>query len=367
MKFGMHVSCIFIMFILPEIIMNYGDTRHNAIPLGVYAKTIIYIIAFYLNYFLIFDKCFNKPHGTSKYIMYNIVLFIGAMAVIYATWELAASSLPVHEEVPYPPHLHDAPSQHWNHEPREFQVGELQHTTQTITRFMRDAVMLILTITLSLAIKFNNKWVNSERNKQMSIAAQREEELKNLRSQINPHFLINTLNSIYALIDICPDSAKRATHEFSHMMRYILYESPDKVSLTQEIKFINNYIELMKLRLGKNVNMKVNLDEGNCGEMQIAPLLFVTIVENVFKHGNTGNPSHIIEISITADNGIVTCRTFNYFSSSAKSKSDGIGLSNLNQRINLLYGDNASLETHTINNTFTVELKIKLNNNLNSH
>lgn len=355
-----HLTAIFLLFILPEIVMNLGDKNHTTIPFGVYVKTIIYILAFYINYLYIVDHCFNRSKSSLRFAIYNAILFIGAMTIIYLSWKFTAAERPVHSEMPLPP-----PPFHDNFPPHHSQSiafpGETQHFFASLSRFLRDAIILLLTITLSLAIKLSIRWAMAERQNKEQIVAQREEELKNLKNQINPHFLFNTLNSIYALIDICPEKAKQAIHELSHMLRYVIYENPQTVTLKQETDFIVNYIELMKLRLGDKYNLNTHINIDGHENLRIAPLMFITIIENVFKHGNTGNPNDKISISITADNGIIKCYTSNSFIVSNISKSNGIGLNNLRQRINLIYGESANLETNVIGNCFTTELTINLN------
>lgn len=355
-----HISAIFLLFILPEIVMSMGDKHHDSIPFGVYVKTFTYIAVFYINYLYLFDHCFNRSKSTLKFVLYNAILFIGAMAIIYISWKFTAADQPVHSELPPPPHFHDNFAPH-NHGHSIAYPGEAHHFFSSLSRFFRDAIILFLTITLCLAIKLNGRWVMSERRKKEQIAAQRKEELQNLKSQINPHFLFNTLNSIYTLIDICPEKAKQAIHELSHMLRYVIYENPQTVTLKQEVDFIVNYIELMKLRLGDKYNLNINIDIDKCEDLRIAPLMFITIIENVFKHGNTGNPDDLISISIIAKDGIIKCHTSNSFIVANISKSNGIGLNNLRQRIKLIYGDNANLESVVSDNIFSTELTINLN------
>lgn len=355
-----HISAIFMLFILPEIVMKMGDKHHDFIPFGVFAKTLICIIVFYINYLYLFDYCFNRSKSTLRFVIYNTILFIGAMTIIYISWIYTAAGQPIHSELPPPPHFHDnIDSQIIDHSITY--PDEVHYFFSSLSRFLRDAIILILTIALCLAIKLSKRWATAEQHQNKQIAAQREEELQNLKSQINPHFLFNTLNSIYALIDICPKKAKQAIHELSHMLRYVIYENPQTVTLKQEVDFIVNYIELMKLRLGNKYNLNINIDIDKCEDIQIAPLMFITIIENVFKHGNTGNANDKISISITAKNGIIKCHTSNSFIADNTSESNGIGLKNLRQRIKLIYGDNANLESVVSDNIFSTELTINLN------
>ena len=334
--------------------MNIGSPHHENIPTGVYIRSVIYIIAFYINYFFLFDKYIDKRYGQWKFIFYNIIILIFAILILYIVWDLTAADKPIHAlDKPYlPPPPHEEVLHH---------PGELPHLIRSIGNFIRDGVILIFIIGLSVAIKLSQRMIKLQQYRQSLIATQREEELNSLKSQLNPHFLFNTLNSIYALIDISQPKAKKAVHELSYMLRYMLYENPETVELKSELDFIKNYIALIKLRLGDTIPVNVSIDTGNNEKVRIAPLIFITIIENVFKHGNTGNSAQAMEISIIEKDGYITCHTFNYFNPKKQSQNNGIGLSNLRRRLALIYKEKAQLSFHQTENTFTVDLHINLN------
>lgn len=350
-----HLICIFIFIFLPEIIMKIGSPQHPHIPTGVYARSFIYIFAFYINYFFLFEKCIDDRHGFLKFIFYNTLILIATIFILYVIWDATATDKTIHVlDGPYlpPPELSDVDT---------YNPEEIQHKIRSIGNFVRDGIILIFIIGLCVAIKMSQRMNKMMQYRQSLIASQREEELNNLKNQLNPHFLFNTLNSIYALIDICPSKAKNAVHELSSMLRYMIYANPETVELKSEVKFIKNYIELMSIRLGKTIPLNVEINIENSENAKIAPLIFITIIENVFKHGNTGNPLHLMEISITANNGHVTCHTFNYYNSKSQSSDKGIGISNLTRRLALIYGNKANLAISKSKDTYTVILKIDLN------
>lgn len=280
----------------------------------------------------------------------NLVLCAFAIAINYVTWELTVGNLPIH----HMPHAAE------NAPVKEFHRNEVGFFAMAATRMIRDTIMIVFSIGFCVAVKFSMKWSAAERRYQESLAKQREDELKELRSQINPHFLFNTLNSIYALIDICPERSKKAVHTLGRMMRYLLYETNEDVTVGKEIDFVRCYIELMKMRLGEKAPLKVVLEDGGQGNLKIAPVLLTTVVENVFKHGNTGESNHPMEISIVVKDGIVCCDTFNYHKAVSE-EGQGIGLENLRRRLELLYGHNARLEIENTDMTFAVKMKINLN------
>lgn len=147
-------------------------------------------------------------------------------------------------------------------------------------------MLLALTVALSVAIKMTGNWYRTEAEKQEIEKERTQAELKNLKSQLNPHFLFNTLNNIYALIQLNPPQAQYAVHSLSHLLRYVLYDNNQNlISLDKEFAFMKNYIELMSLRLSSD-QVKLNIDIPDDGRgYMVAPLLFITLIENAFKHG----------------------------------------------------------------------------------
>lgn len=203
---------------------------------------------------------------------------------------------------------------------------------------------------------------NSERKYGSEIQDDPKAELDRLKTQLNPHFIFNTLTSIYALIDFDRDQARRAVHQLSHLLRYVVYDISE-TTLESDLQFTRNYISLMKLRLRPGDALDVRIDCGGCGNMPIAPMLFVTIIENAFKHGRFTDSTHPISISITARDGHVNCHTVNPYTpdQSSSDAPHGVGLLNLRRRLQLLYGGSATLTTEGDGNLFVCDLNIDLN------
>lgn len=187
-------------------------------------------------------------------------------------------------------------------------------------------------------------------------------ELSYLKAQINPHFFFNTLNNIYALTSMDIAASQKALLKLSSLMRYVIYEGDTRQStLAEEINFLENYIELMKLRLSKRVKVIFNKPE-EPGDKVIAPMILLPFVENAFKHGvSSSQPTEII-ISIKISNGILQFDVTN--SIVPKSANDyeghGIGISNTRRRLNLIYPDAHHFEVTENEDTFHVSLSINL-------
>ena len=177
---------------------------------------------------------------------------------------------------------------------------------------IRDGMMMALTAALSVAIRMTENWYVIDGEKKELEKARTEAELQNLKSQLNPHFLFNTLNNIYSLIAINPDRAQYAVHDLSRLLRHVLYEDNQQfVVMDHELVFMKSYIDLMSLRLSDKVEVKVDIPEDGKG-IQVAPLLFISLVENAFKHGVSPTEKSFIHIGIRVGQaGDVACRIEN--------------------------------------------------------
>ena len=164
------------------------------------------------------------------------------------------------------------------------------------------------------------------------------------RYQINPHFFMNTLNNIHALIDIDTEYAKSAVIELSKMMRYVLYESgSETISLKKDIQFIENYIELMRIRYDSSIDICLDYPATIPNKVAIPPLLLIVFVENAFKHGVSYNHASFIHIRIGYRDDAVTAVISNSRHEKSRPGTTGIGLENVKKRLALIYQDNYTL------------------------
>ncbi|MBQ5609741.1 MAG: histidine kinase [Rikenellaceae bacterium] len=186
-------------------------------------------------------------------------------------------------------------------------------------------------------------------------------ELDYLKYQINPHFFMNTLNNIHALIDIDSEAAKDTVIELSKMMRYVLYDSEqDSISLDKEIQFLQHYIQLMRLRYSDSVEIVVDVPENSPSQVKIPPLIFIVFVENAFKHGISYNSRSYIHISIevSAEGDRVCYTVLNSKNLSKWNTPGGIGLDNVRKRLDLLFPKRYQLEIEDTAHQYSVELNI---------
>lgn len=218
---------------------------------------------------------------------------------------------------------------------------------------LRDGLNLILSTLIAYSIRMTEHAHRQNHLRQEAEVAKREAELRGLRFQISPHFLLNTLNNIYALTAFNQQKAQDAILELSGMLRHILYDNQqDFVRLDDEIKFIHSYINLMKIRIPKTTKIQIDVNVPKDTELRIAPLIFISLIENAFKHGIGTTADSFIHINIHADCNHIACEIEN--SNFPKKDTDrsghGIGLEQVGKRLELAYHKKYTWEKGTKDN-----------------
>lgn len=197
---------------------------------------------------------------------------------------------------------------------------------------------------LNMGIKLLYRSLRDEQQMEELRRQNLQAEMDYLRYQINPHFFMNTLNNIHALIDIDTEYAKSAVIELSKMMRYVLYESgSETISLKKDIQFIENYIELMRIRYDSSIDICLDYPATIPNKVAIPPLQLIVFVENAFKHGVSYNHASFIHIRIGYRDDAVTAVISNSRHEKSRPGTTGIGLENVKKRLALIYQDNYTL------------------------
>ena len=189
-----------------------------------------------------------------------------------------------------------------------------------------------------------------------------ERQLQYLKYQVNPHFFMNTLNNIHALVDIDPERAKASIVELSKLMRYVLYEGNNRLTpLSREVQFLRNYVQLMSMRYTGNVSISLDVPEVLPDSM-LPPLLLVIFVENAFKHGISYRTKSFVEISLQphGDRLLFSCRNSRPEIKHDENMKGGVGLSNVRRRLDLLFPDDYTLDIKETEDIYTVKLEIPL-------
>ncbi len=197
-----------------------------------------------------------------------------------------------------------------------------------------------------------------------------EAELEWLKNQLNPHFLFNTLNNISSLIQIDADKAQDSIAQLSDLLRYAMYETRrETVPLQGEVEFMRNYIELMKLRCNAKTIVNCQLPMVN-SQLEIAPLLFISLIENAFKHGVSSSRDSRIDISLAITQHptpntqqlVFTCANTNYPKDDADRSGSGIGIENTRRRMDLIYHDRYTWEQTLEDNIYKVRIELTIDN-----
>lgn len=318
----LHVGIWAFMFLSPLTYLR-GNGMSALHYLMTCVSPFLMMVVFYVNYLWLTPKCFVI--GKRRYyLLYNTIMIL-AFGIILHPWvnftnDLFSTYLPRY---------------------KESSIDKIFFT-------LRDILSLSMSAAVATAIVLASRWQRNEDARLEAEAARSESELRNLRSQINPHFLLNTLNNIYALTAFDTKRAQDAIKQLSEMLRHMLYDNQfNQVPLQDEIKFLDSYVNLMKIRLPANVEVTFTKNL-QIPDIKIRPLMFISLVENAFKHGVSTTEPSFVNISITTAKeqvgedevrDTVTCdiKNSNYPKTTQDRSGHGIGLMQTQRRLELGY------------------------------
>jgi LytS/YehU family sensor histidine kinase len=231
----------------------------------------------------------------------------------------------------------------------------------TFDHIVEVTIGVLYVTAIGATIKLTYEWINEKRKNEELQKTQLRTELNFLKSQIQPHFFFNTLNNLYALIIKKSPNAPDVVLKLSEIMQYVLYDSKEQnISLLKEINYIYSYLDLEKLRYGDRVKSKIEII-GNMDEIEIPPLLFLPFIENCFKHGTANNNNIKVDIRFELTDNFLFFTVANTFYQTNKiNQKHGIGIENVKRRLQLLYGENFTLETEIKKTKFKVLLKFPI-------
>mgnify|MGYP001942765240 CR=1 FL=1 len=329
----MHIGFWFLVFLWPLLSLDDIPSSQYIINRN-WLSTSSILIVFYLNYILFVDSYFYKKNKTTFYLI-NLSLVIGTFFLIKYLLKLDLFN----------------PTTPNGMRMREVRTGAMS-SIQLI-------LPMILSIGMCAGLKINTKWSKNQLILQQVQQTQLNAEIKYLRYQIQPHFLFNTLNNIYSLIDSAPYIAKNSIHSLSKMMRYLLHDTAtNKVPLVKEIDFLERYIDLMQLRVSSNIKLEKSFPVIN-QPIQIAPLLLISFIENAFKHGIDAVQPSCIKIKLTITEDVLHYTVTNSsFPQKEKATDSGIGLENLKKRLELVYPEKFELLTEAKDALYTAKLTL---------
>ena len=331
-----HILVWLVLFSIPYI-LSYGQEQDiNRIIAHFWIPLMFYAIIFYLNYFVLIDRLlFTKK--TLLFIVLNLVMI--ALFIL------------IKEQI----------------EDRLFVdlIKKRSSVNGSGPPFKMIIYVQMLSymapLLFSIAIKTTQRWVKTEAEHKEAANFKLQSELQHLHYQLQPHFFFNSLNNIYAMVDVSPQQAKTSIHSLSKLMRYMLYETDmELVPLSKEIEFIKKFIDLMKLRVSDKTEVNYNLPSEETG-INIAPLLFISLIENAFKHGVSASKASQININMTCNDKTVlfTIENDNLPKKTEDKSGSGIGIQNLEKRLKLLYPNRYKFNSKVENDRFLVTLEIE--------
>ncbi|KDN56855.1 sensor histidine kinase [Flavobacterium seoulense] len=337
-------SLIWCFLIIASLLPFYQN--FTGIDAEFYVQWSTGILLFYVNYFYL------VPHLLlhKKYAAYLSIIFI---AVVFFSW------IKIYY---FSPEFHHFPHQKlFDANGKEF-IPEKRFLKKPPPFFkFFPSLFYLFVITISTIIKTLSEFYSNQQNKLISETRKTTSELNYLRKQTNPHFLFNALNSIYSLAYKKSDLVPDAIVTLSEMMRYMLYETDNKaVSLEKEINYIKNYIDLQKLRLNNIENIFINI-HGDTRNKSIEPLLLISFIENAFKYGTDYKGKTFVKIKISIEDNILNFWIENRIENQIKDPNNsGIGLTNIKNRLNILYPNAHQLTITQTDNIYSVHLNLKL-------
>jgi two-component system LytT family sensor kinase len=313
------------------MLLNTRSMKAEEFMVAFVYYSIINISIFYINYTLLIPQLLKKYWIYVISIITLIIVMAGAKTILAVLYR-------------------DIILQHVNP-----QTGVAEH--KDLVSYMIGTVFVSgFFIISSCLIKFMLDWFSNIRIQRSLETEKKDMELQFLKSQLNPHFLFNSLNNIYSLAYQKSDKTADAILKLSEIMRYMIYESNDSwVALSKEIEYVQSYIELQKLRFKNGAAVEMTLN-GEIDDQQIIPLILISFVENAFKHGVANDPKDPIRINIIANQKILHFSITNKKSNGNKDKVGGVGLNNVERRLQLLYPERYKLNIVNSATHYTSEL-----------
>lgn len=319
---------------------------------------MIPLIAIFLLHNHILLPKFMRRGMMGRYCMILLVVFVVYGSLQYAADQPIRKAL---KEQPRPPRpefgFRNAPPMHPPIPQMQMQMPPRPFPFPLLFKLMLAAMTVGTNVAISLAFAYNREQANRKELENSRL----QEELKYLKQQISPHFLMNVLNNIHEMTEENIKEAQNMIMELSYLMRYVLYESEkDMTTLSAESRFISSYVSLMKKRYVEDiVEVKLDIPDQKQDEIRIPPLLFISFIENAFKHGVSYNNNSSIDIRLCERNEKVLFNCNNTVPQNNKSQNKGgVGLSNVRRRLDLLYGEDYSLHINQRDNIHSVTLII---------
>jgi two-component system, LytTR family, sensor kinase len=343
-----HFVGLLLFIILPLFVFERNNNRDIFWMYSYYYQLVFMIVAFYVNYLVIVPRFFFTKR---KIYFFGVILLFGLLLLIASQY--------IYNLIEFD-----------SLRPENILNGRYQPPKRTLglhPKLIDNFFLMLLVLGFSSGMAIIQQLRKNETKQKEIEKARVDSELAFLKNQISPHFFFNSLNNIYALIAIDSDKAQKAVEKLSVLMRYLIYDSNiETVELQKEFDFTRSYIELMQHRLSSKIKLEVNIDK-HLPDIKIPPLLFIPFIENAFKHGVSYRENSFISILLNTDkeNIVFECRNSIPATKVATDEKGGVGIDNIQKRLNLIYGNSAKFKIQITNKEYFIQLIVPLE--LNHH
>lgn len=318
-----HLFC-WIIVALPSVIFVPQRIQYDAVMYLIRLCFPAFMcVIFYLNYFWLAPRCIISRRQKNIYIVINVIV----ITILAICMQFMMDYIHIREM-----------EAGWNPPPH----GSFTKMSVFLSLTIRNGCSFAFSAAVGTLLCLAMKWQKAEAARREMEIQKTEAELKNLRNQINPHFLLNTLNNIYALISFDQTKAQKAVLSLSALLRQMLYGTQkNAITLKEEADFITHYVDLMRIRTGGNVNIKLNISIPSSNDIFIAPVILISLVENAFKHGISPTMASFISINLFSDGEKIEfeIRNSNFPKNDTDKSGHGIGLKQVAKRLDLAYKD----------------------------
>jgi len=354
----LHVVVWAVLFIFPAYLILRDSERDKVFALAAWLQFAFYAVIFYTSYLWLAPRYFFSGKKRTYFIYSGIViLFFTVFLGLIFSW--------------VDPQFRGAGGS------RRMRPGMMQGGMQRVRAWpppgQRPPSPVMywplfnflltsgLVTGLSLGLRFSEKLVLNEKIRKEAEKEKLHTELSLLKHQINPHFLFNTLNSIYSLALVKSDQTAEAVMKLSEMMRYVFQDAEQEmVPLAHELEYVGNYVEFQKIRLSGNMAVDMQT-EGDPQPYRIPPMILIPFIENAFKYGTSSHENSVIRIAIRIGGGMLDLFVSNrVFPGRSNAENPGIGIQNTSRRLNLLYPARHRLVLTEKEGVFKAELNIRL-------
>jgi len=348
-----------VLFASPLLFGQFEDGIDWEHVFDVWLNNLPLLGLFVLHRFILMPMLFFKGKKTTYFII-TLSLILGGAFFIYSQGNRQEQHLPPppYERMEIP--FEDPPEGdlETGHPPPH--MPPRQNNRGPIPVYANFILLGILLVGFDAGLQITMRWFGLEQEKFKLQKENVENQLAFLRNQISPHFFMNTLNNIHALVDIDSEKAKQSIIKLSSLMRHLLYDSEEKLTpIKKEVEFIQSYIELMRLRFTDKVTIDVDIPK-EMPDVSIPPLLFTSLLENAFKHGISYNHPSLIKIVMSFTENQLYFSVENSNHPKKTEAASGIGIENTRKRLDLLYKKEYDLAISDTGETYAVNLNIPL-------